>query len=291
MAAAVFVLGCACRAPRAGAEARAAGDASRAAPADAGAEPAGAIVASMEAPPAPDDFTQEIPGTTATIRMIGVPASPDGAVGPLLVSATEVTWDVYDVFVYALDAGAVPQGEADAAGAAPDAFSRPSKPYLPPDRGYGHDGYAAISVAAPAAQEFCKWLSARTGRSYRLPTEDEWEWVYKVGGGEDPARAAAMDDYAWHAGNSGDAPHPVASRKPSSIGVHDLDGNVAEWVVGRDGTPVTRGGSFRDAPDALGLRSREPWQRAWQMRDPQVPKSKWWLSDGPHVGFRVVCDP
>ena len=62
-----------------------------------------------------------------------------------------------------------------------DAISRPSKPYLPPDRGFGHDGYAAISLSHKNATEFCVWLSARTGRKYRLPTVVEWAHAAMAG--------------------------------------------------------------------------------------------------------------
>ena len=55
-----------------------------------------------------------------------------------------------------------------------------------------------------------------------------------------------------------------------------------------DGRRVTRGGSFRDPLDRLGPAARAVQDDAWNERDPQLPKSQWWLSDGPFVGFRLA---
>jgi formylglycine-generating enzyme required for sulfatase activity len=80
----------------------------------------------------------------------------------------------------------------------------------------------------------------------------------------------------------------VAQKRADALGLHDLFGNVAEWVVTVDSTAVTRGGSWRDATSAVGPNAREVQDESWNVRDPQIPKSKWWLSDGPFVGFRIV---
>jgi formylglycine-generating enzyme required for sulfatase activity len=81
----------------------------------------------------------------------------------------------------------------------------------------------------------------------------------------------------------------VGARKPDALGLFDLFGNAAEWVTTSDGTRVTRGGSFRDA--VVGPASRAVQDDSWNERDPQLPKSRWWLSDGPFAGFRVVRNP
>src|SRR5262249_11697110 len=141
------------------------------------------------------------------------------------------------------------------------------------------------------AAEFCKWLSARSGRAYRLPTEAEWEWAARAGATGDFAfDESKASDYAWYEADSDAKPHPVATKKPSAWGLYDMEGNVAEWVTGADGQPVTKGGSYRDGVEALKISSRSPKMPGWNASDPQMPKSQWWLSDGPFVGFRVVCD-
>ena len=54
---------------------------------------------------------------------------------------------------------------------------------------------------------------------------------------------------------------------------------------------MTRGGSFRDAAERVGPAARAVQDDSWNERDPQLPKSRWWLSDGPFVGFRIVREP
>lgn len=237
-----------------------------------------------EAPRAHAAFVEKVPTSAASIDMLPVPGSADGTIAPFWMSRTEVPWEAFDVFVYRLD---------EDAGLGPaDAVTRPSKPYLPPDRGFGHDGYAAISMSYKNAAEFCRWLSHRTGRTYRLPTEAEWEHAARGTGpgafsfGDDPA---TLPSHAWFADNADAMPHPIATKQPGPHGLHDLHGNVAEWVTGRDGKPVTKGGSYRDGPDRLAISARVPQSPAWNASDPQIPKSTWWLSDGPFVGFRIVC--
>lgn len=231
-------------------------------------------------------FSIDVPPSTARIDMVPIPASPDGAVAPFWLGATEVTWDVYDVFAFGLD---VAPG-----GGAADAVTRPTKPHIPPDRGLGHRGHPVISVTRRAAMEFCRWLSARTGRRFRLPTEAEWEHACRgpgggrFAGGED---AAFLPDVAWFAANSGGKPHPVRTRGPGPWGLHDMHGNVAEWVFTDAGRRVAMGGSFAEAADAVAAGARAIQDRSWNRSDPNIPKSLWWLSDAPFVGFRVLCEP
>jgi formylglycine-generating enzyme required for sulfatase activity len=242
----------------------------------------------VEAPLAP--FEQRLSGTTATLNLVPIP--PAGAcesIAPFYMSTNEITWDLYDLFVYRLDEPA--EGEADPA---VDAVTRPSKPYIPPDRGFGHNGYPAISMTAKGAQEFCTWLSAKTGRKYRLPTEAEWEHACRAGlagdygfeGGPD-----ALGDHAWYKANSGDKTHPVAQKQPSAWGLYDMHGNAAEWVIGADGEPVACGGSYLSTAEEVAATSRQQQTSDWNASDPQFPKSQWWLADCTFVGFRVVCEP
>jgi len=195
------------------------------------------------------------------------------AVATFWIGRTEVTWELYDLF--RLDENV----ERDRGGR--DAIGRPSRPYGAPDYGFGHQGYPVISVARDGAEAFAVWLSERTGHRYRLPTEAEWVRAAELAGAGS----------GWHAGNSGAKSHAVASREPDALGLHDLYGNAAEWVVSADGRRVTRGGSWRDQPDQVGPQARAVQDDSWNERDPQFPKSRWWLSDGPFVGFRLVREP
>lgn len=233
-------------------------------------------------------FREKIPEAGFEFEMVKVPGSEDGKVRALWVGRTEVTWEAFDVWAYALDKGGEGAGEKGA-----DAVTRPSKPYLPPDRGFGHAGYAAISMSLHNAEKFCEWMSERTGRKYRLPTEAEWEHACRAGSvgaysfGDDEAELGA---YAWYSGNAEGKPHSVGTKKANAWGLHDMHGNVAEWCRGADGKGVVRGGSYRDGAAGVRCDSREVQSRAWNASDPQIPKSKWWLADGPFVGFRLVCE-
>ena len=254
-------------------------------------------------PPAPKPlkpYTESIQGTLVKFDMVPVPGgsytitNPDTgrsqkvAIKPFYIGKMEVTWDEYDVYLNKLDA----PDSAGTGGA--DAVSRPSRPYGVPDRGFGHQGYPVISIAYNAAQEYCKWLSAKTGRKYRLPTEAEWEYACRAGSlPAGPIRdRALLDRLAWHSENSEASTHPVGTKQPNAWGIHDMLGNAAEWCQPMDNEePVVRGGCYSDSPDKVHPSARKRYSLDWQARDPQYPKSKWWLSDGPFVGFRVVCDP
>ncbi|MEO5568072.1 MAG: SUMF1/EgtB/PvdO family nonheme iron enzyme [Gemmatimonadaceae bacterium] len=227
-----------------------------------------------------------IAGTLVTFELVLVPPSvaKEGSTRPIYIGRTEVTWDMYDVFMNRLDTARL-KGPADA-------LARPSQPYAVPDYDWGHAGYAAISISYQAANAFAEWLSVKTGHKYRLPTNSEWDRVALLAAGDTGSISRArLDSMAWHRENASSQAHAVASRRADRLGLYDLFGNAAEWVA-TDGKPaVTRGGSFRDDPAAMGPASRAVQAPSWTERDPQLPTSRWWLTDGPFVGFRIVRDP
>jgi hypothetical protein len=242
------------------------------------------VSARQVAAPAGEDFRETIPGTLVGFDMVAVPGGSvvvDGApvtVRPFFIGRTEVTWDMYDVFALGLDRAAGPPGA--------DADARPSEPYGAPDQGWGHAGYPAMNVTRAGAQAFAAWLSDRTGRIYRLPTEAEW----RLAAERAAVSQARLDDVAWHAGNARGKAHPVGQKAADSLGLRDLFGNVAEWAVPADGALVVLGGSYGDPPGDVGPLARMAQQDAWNERDPQLPRSRWWLTDAPFVGFRLVSN-
>ncbi len=229
-------------------------------------------------------------------------------VGPFWMATHETTWALYRVFMFDMDRG----GEEPAAAWA-DAVSRPTPPYRPMDFGMGVEGFPAISMTQFAARHFTKWLSMKTGRFYRLPTEAEWERACRAGAdtawsfGDAPAE---IDRFAWHAGNSGRRYREIARLKPNAWGLFDLHGNVAEWTLDawaayaelgegevlvdpiawpeREYPRSVRGGSWRDEPADLRCAARRGSDLSWKRMDPQIPQSVWYHTNARFLGFRVV---
>ena len=81
-------------------------------------------------------------------------------------------------------------------------------------------------------QAFITKLNALTGKTFRLPTEAEWEFAARGGSNSQGFKYSGsntVDDVAWHRDNSSDKPHPVATKAPNELGIYDMSGNVWEW--------------------------------------------------------------
>lgn len=122
----------------------------------------------------------------------------------------------------------------------------------PDDQGWGRGRQPVVNINWNDANQYVRWLSQKTGNSYRLLTETEWEYV---------ARAGTTTAYPWgDAIGSGNAncdgcgsqwdrkqPAPVGSFRPNAFGLYDMHGNVCEWTEDCDitcGRRVMRGGSW-----------------------------------------------
>lgn len=224
-------------------------------------------------------FIDAIPGTSVEFSM--VPIQGDGTIAPFYVSATEQTWDIYDVFVFNLDTetgGSTPES---------DAVTRPSKPYVLADRGYGHMGFAFLSASPKALEQFIEWLRVKTGHPYRLPTVAEMNFMLANSG----VTGANLQEYAWVDENADWATHAVGTKNVDALGLYDLWGNLAEFTLTPEGEYVVMGGSWMDPAADISIDYSKPFTTKWNADDPQIPQSVWWLASNDWVGVRVVCDP
>lgn len=280
-------------------------------------------------------YVEALPGTLARIEMVPIPGgtfrfgspasepergadegpSIEVELAPFWMARCETTWNEYHAFMLSLDKQARAEGLAPAAPQDPwaDAVSRPTPPYVPMDFEMGVDGFPAISMTQFAARHYTKWLTMKSGRFYRLPSEAEWEYACRAGTrtaysfGDDPAELPA---HAWFFDNADERYHEVGRKQPNPWGLFDMHGNVAEWVLdahdagfyatlgARASNPVrwpseayphvVRGGSWDDDPSRLRSAARRASHKGWKIQDPQLPKSIWYLTDARFVGFRVV---
>jgi len=155
------------------------------------------------------------------------------------------------------------------------------KQLIPPN--WTTDMQPAVGVSWDDANAYTVWLSALTNKTYRLPTEAEWEYSARAGattryywGDRDTSsrnsswRSNYPDnahDYAWIKTNSNDISHEVGSKKPNDWGLYDIIGNVWEWTsnpytpnydaaVEEETLKVIRGGSWFSTPEETTLSHR-----------------------------------
>jgi formylglycine-generating enzyme required for sulfatase activity len=291
-------------------------------------------------------YDERIPGTEITFRMIPVPGgtfrmgSPvdeadrsadegpvfEVKVEPFWIGRYEVTWGEYKTYMAAcelfkaLEATnlrmVTPENEADAV-TAPSNLYDPSTTFT-----NGEDPeLPAVTMTQFAARQYTKWISKLNNRFYRLPTESEWEYACRAGKPtpwSSGADAATLDAVAWFTDNADDTTHPVGEKQPNAFGLHDMHGNVAEWVIDQfadggyarqAGLPqpvatadaivwptklsprIVRGGAYYDDADRLRSAARRGSEDvAWKDVDPNLPKSPWWYTEEPAlgVGMRLV---
>jgi formylglycine-generating enzyme len=219
-------------------------------------------------------FSERIPKSSVSFNMIAVPGgsfkmgSPSGEpfrredegpvrevkLSPFFMAEIEVSWDEYLAFYVQTAAegrSTDTEGLRKKKSAETDAISGATPPYGQPDQGWGLGKRPAISFSYHAAETYCKWLSKVTGKTYRLPTEAEWEYACR-GGSTTPyffpgnpgkfektglkARlskndTAVINTYVIYKGNSPSKTQLPERVKPNPFGLKNMAGNVAEFCA------------------------------------------------------------
>lgn len=220
-----------------------------------------------------ENFTEYIPGTHISFNMKAIPGgtfqmgSPDkeplrreneGPVRNVEISSfymaeVETTWNEYWAF-YAetMSEGRIPPEVIFANNSDPDvdAVSGPTPPFGTPDQGWGSGKRPAITMTHYAASIYCQWLSKKTGKTYRLPTEAEWEYAAR-GGTQTPfffegnpktfsnegfwrrffkADTAVINTYVVFINNSNNRTQEPTAVRANPFGLKNTLGNVMEYT-------------------------------------------------------------
>ena len=198
----------------------------------------------------------------------GYPPLHNATVHSFSMSKTEVTFDEYDIFC--LLTGRI----------------------KPDDEGWGRGERPVINVSWYDATDYCEWLSNASGKSFRLPTQAEWEFAARGGNkskNHEFSGSNNIDSVAWYSENSNKTTHPVGQKSPNELGIYDMTGNVSEWCfefipnsyppgstdIYAGDRAFRRGGSFFTSPYSSHL-------SLFLKIKPHI-KSR-------HCGFRLVLD-
>jgi formylglycine-generating enzyme len=289
-------------------------------------------------------YVHEIPRSLIRFEMIPIPGgevtigSPKTEAGrsddegpqftvqlePYWMAKTELTWGEYKIFMRMYDVFkriASEQSQPITAENRADAITVPT-PLYDPDHTFefGDDkSQPAVTMTQYSAKQYTKWLSGMTKVEYRLPTEAEWEHAARAGSksaysfGDDPSE---LDKYAHYSGNTENGAAKVGSKLPNAFGLHDMHGNVWEWVIDqyrsngfgdRGGKKLSwfeatdwpkeqdsrcvRGGGWQDPAERVRAAVRMgSADEDWRDQDPNIPLSPWWFTSDParSVGMRLV---
>lgn len=223
------------------------------------------------------DYTEKIPGTSISFNMVAIPGgtfkmgsaksepfhrADEGPVhnvtiSPFFMAEVETTWEQYWAFYAStMSEGRTPPEQAytqNLEAVDVDGISGPTPPFGFPDQGWGGDDRPAITMTHYAAEVFCLWLSKKTGKNYRLPTEAEWEYAAR-GKTETPyffegnpmkfsdygfwrklfpAKTDNISSYVIYRKNSYNRSQQPRVVEPNPFGLKNTLGNVMEYTADR----------------------------------------------------------
>jgi formylglycine-generating enzyme len=248
-------------------------------------------------------------------------------IAPYWIGAMEVSWNEYSMFeatnkIFREQSRHRKPGDLPVEITQADAVTAPTELYEPEfHRQYGGEAHPAVTMTHFGAMQYSKWLTLTTGNQYRLPTEAEWEHACRAGTttayscGKDVTQLSKFARYLLKEGDTIEGPLPVGSLEPNAWGLHDMHGNVAEWVIdqyhadaykqlssvlpgsktaalfGTQAYPnVYRGGSSLDPAEDLRSARRFASSMSFMDSDPDSPRSPHWHTTDParFIGFRLA---
>ena len=219
------------------------------------------------------NFIETIPNTTVSFEMMAIPGgtftigSPEtepyrehdegpqrqARLNAFWMGKAEVSWEEYEAYYAEMhgEGRSEDQAKKMSGVAQVDAITGPTPAYGNPDQGWGRGQRPAITMTYYAAQQYCAWLSRKTGKTYRLPTEAEWEYAARggkstayffAGSPNDYARerlrnrlfgvdTSVINRYVKYAANSLSKTHPPATVQPNPFGLLNMLGNVREFCA------------------------------------------------------------
>jgi formylglycine-generating enzyme required for sulfatase activity len=217
-----------------------------------------------------ENFTEQVPGTGVSFSMVALPGgtfnmgSPESekfrdpdegpvrkvTLSPFWIGQAEVSWDEYLAFFRATGSQGRTEGQVIKRKNV-DAISGPTPPWGAPDQGWGKGSRPAITMTWHAADVYCKWLSQKTGKKYRLPTEAEWDYACRAGTYTpyffpgDPKKfssegflkkilrpdTSVIASYVVYQRNSNARTKEPGSVKANPFGLKNMAGNIAEFCL------------------------------------------------------------
>lgn len=162
--------------------------------------------------------------------------------------------------------------------------------------GYGTDYNRPVeSITYANCQNFITKLNQKTGKTFRMVTDAEWEYAarggkydhgYMYAGGND------IDEIAWHLDNSGEVTHAVGTKTPNELGIYDMAGNVGEWCSDWFAYYTAEAQTNPKGPTTGTARVVRggSWGQGWRMNRVTYRSDRNPADKNVHVGLRIAMD-